>query len=162
MHTRDLRGLYINELQEARSFERQIASAFGELEERATDPDLRRVLTEEGPEARGHAEALAELLRGHGEEADAHHDAALEAMLDEAHAWSGAIEDPAVRDAALIASAQRVQHSEIAVFGSPAAWAGRLGLPDRERLEAILEAGKRADAKLTELALRRVNAQAED
>lgn len=160
MDIEDLRSLYLCELQEARSFELQIADALGDLAGRASDPDLKRTLQEDGPEAQGHADALGAMLEGHGVPVDAHEDQAMKALVAETRKWSEEISDPSVRDAAIIASAQRIQHYEIAVYGSLAAWAGQLGVKDQGRLKEILEQEKRADAKLSELATRSVNSRA--
>ena len=71
------------------------------------------------------------------------------------------IHDSNLRDAALIAAAQRVEHYEIAVYGTMATWAKRLG--HEEDLQALLlslEEEKRTDEKLTQLAKSVVNADA--
>jgi hypothetical protein len=71
------------------------------------------------------------------------------------------VTDRDCRDAGIIASAQRVEHYEIAVYGSLATWARQLGLPDDARvLHGILEEEKRADEKLSHLAEQGVNREA--
>jgi ferritin-like metal-binding protein YciE len=66
-----------------------------------------------------------------------------------------------LRDAGLIASAQKLEHYEIAAYGTAAALAGQLDLRDDQRLlHASLEEEKQADVLLTELAKREVNAAA--
>ena len=66
-----------------------------------------------------------------------------------------------LRDAGIIASAQRVEHYEIAVYGSLATWAKQLGLEeDLQALLAILEEEKRTDERLSRLAKRVVNPDA--
>lgn len=160
MEIKDLRSLYLAELQEARSFEDQIASTLETLIEQANDPDLRRTLEEDLPEARRHALALGAMIEGHGAPADEHSDQGMSALLAEARKWAGKIDDPTVRDAALIASAQRIQHYEIAVYGSLVAWARQLGLDDGDQLQKILDEERKADAKLTGLAVRSVNSSA--
>jgi ferritin-like metal-binding protein YciE len=68
------------------------------------------------------------------------------------------VKDPDLRDAGLIASAQRVEHYEIAVYGSLATWAKQLGREqDLQALLGILEEEKQADEKLSALAKRVVN-----
>lgn len=160
MNIKDLHSLYLAELQEARSFEDQIASTLETLIKHADDPDLRRTLEEDLPEARRHALALGAMIEGHGAPVDEHSDQAMSALLAESRKWVGEIDDPVVRDAALIASAQRIQHYEIAVYGSLVAWAKQLGLDDRDQLQKILEEEKKTDAKLTGLAIRSVNSSA--
>jgi hypothetical protein len=69
--------------------------------------------------------------------------------------------DANVKDAALIGAAQKVEHYEIALYGTLCSWADELGLSDvRDLLHQTLEEEKATDAKLTELAERRVNASA--
>jgi ferritin-like metal-binding protein YciE len=71
------------------------------------------------------------------------------------------VQDPDLRDAGLIASAQRIEHYEIAVYGTLATWAKQLGLDeDLQTLHAILQEEKRTDERLTELAERVVNLEA--
>jgi ferritin-like metal-binding protein YciE len=66
-----------------------------------------------------------------------------------------------LRDAGLIASVQRIQHYEIAGYGTACALAGQLDLRDDQRaLHASLDEEKAADARLTELAKRKLNAEA--
>ncbi|WP_372890306.1 ferritin-like domain-containing protein [Rhodosalinus sp.] len=160
MQITDLETLYLSELQEARSVEAQIADAFDALAAKAADPALKTLLDAEVRDAAQHRDRLGELVAAHGGAPRAHEDRTMRAMLDEADRWAGAIEDDAARDAALIASAQRVQHYEIALYGSLAAWARHLGMSDRAPLEAILQEEKDADARLTEIAEGGVNTEA--
>ena len=77
----------------------------------------------------------------------------MEAILAEAKRWAAMVEDRDLRDAGLIASAQRVEHYEIAVYGTLATWAKQLGLQEDLRiLLEILDEEKRTDDNLTELA----------
>ena len=161
MQIKDLRQLYLAELQEARSFEDQIASTLSELADKAGDEELKTFLQEDGPEAGGHRDRVAELLDNHGVASGEHEDQAMRAILSEALKWAERIDTPAVRDAALVASAQRIQHYEIAVYGSLASWAKEEGLDDDLGvLLSILNEEKMADGKLTELAKGSLNAEA--
>lgn len=84
----------------------------------------------------------------------------MQSLLQEAEKWAGMVKDPNLRDAGLIASAQRVEHYEIAVYGSLATWAKQLGW--EQDLQALLglEEEKQADEKLSALAKRVVNPDA--
>jgi ferritin-like metal-binding protein YciE len=85
----------------------------------------------------------------------------MQAMLQEAEKWANMVQDRDLRDAGLIASAQRVEHYEIAVYGSLATWAKQLGLEeDLQVLLAILEEEKRTDERLSMLAKRMINPDA--
>ena len=160
MKIASLKDLYIAELQEARSFEGQIANALGELADRASDGALREMLAGERPESLRHGERVTALLERHGVDPRAHEDQTMRAILAEAGKWAAEIDEPAVRDAALIASVQRIQHYEIAAYGALVAWAREQGLEDAETLAGILEEEKAADDKLSTLAGERVNAGA--
>jgi ferritin-like metal-binding protein YciE len=82
----------------------------------------------------------------------------MQAMIQEAEKWAGMVQEPALRDAGLIASAQRVEHYEIAIYGTLATWAKQLGLQqDLQTLHEILDQEKQADTKLTDLAKANVN-----
>jgi ferritin-like metal-binding protein YciE len=85
----------------------------------------------------------------------------MQAMLQEAERWASMIQDRDLRDAGIIASAQRVEHYEIAAYGSLATWAKQLGLgEDLQALLAILEEEKRTDERLSTLAKRMINPDA--
>jgi ferritin-like metal-binding protein YciE len=155
-----LKDLYIAELQEARSFEGQIANALRGLADRARHPDLKEMLAEDKPESLRHGEQVTAILDRHGVDPRAHTDQTMQTVLAEAQKWADEIDDPDVRDAAIIAAVQRVQHYEIAAYGALAAWAKRLGLEDLETLHEILEEEKAADGKLNTLAKEKVNAEA--
>jgi ferritin-like metal-binding protein YciE len=87
---------------------------------------------------------------------------AIDGILQEANDIGGEVEDEHVLDAALIASAQAVEHYEITRYGTLIAWARELGRPDCAMvLEETLEEEKAADLKLTSLAESEINAEAD-
>ncbi|MFP4328845.1 MAG: ferritin-like domain-containing protein, partial [Paracoccaceae bacterium] len=123
--------------------------------------DLRAFLADDVAEAANHRDALGRILADHGAPAQEHRDQAMARILSEARGWADQIDTPAVRDAALIASAQRIQHYEIAVYGTLAAWAKLLGLDkDLGVLLTMLGEERKADATLTEMAMSGVNQRA--
>jgi hypothetical protein len=77
-------------------------------------------------ETRSQRERLDEVLRRHGAEPHEHVDQSMQAIVREAEKWARMVQDPDLRDAGLIASAQRVEHYEIAVYGTLATWAKHL------------------------------------
>ena len=82
-------------------------------------------------------------------------------LVSEAEKWAEMIKDRDQRDAGIIASAQRVEHYEMAVYGTLSAWAKQLGFgEDEEDLRAILAQERAADDKLTRLAEREINPSA--
>jgi len=85
----------------------------------------------------------------------------MQAVVHEADKWANMVQDADLRDASLTASAQRIKHYEIAVYGTLATWAKQLGLDEDQRtLHAILDQEKRADEKLTTLAKQVINPEA--
>jgi ferritin-like metal-binding protein YciE len=156
-----LKHIYISELQEQRSAEEQLIQALPKMSEMAHDPDLAAALQEHLRETRTQLDRLDEMLSRHGAAPRAHKDRSMETILGEAGKWAMMIDEPEPRDAGLIASAQRIEHYEIAVYGTLATWAKQLGLRrDMDTLLVILEEEKSADWKLTALAKRQVNPEA--
>jgi ferritin-like metal-binding protein YciE len=161
MNVDDFRQMYTAELQEACSVEAQPVQALPKMMQAAHDRTLKQAIEMHLEETRDHQRRVQELLRRHGKEAGQHTDQAMQAIIGEAEKWAGEIRDPMARDAGLIASAQRVEHYEIAVYGTLATWAKQLGLNnDMQTLHGILEQEKQADQKLTNLAKSAVNPQA--
>lgn len=161
MDLTSLKELYTAELQETRSLEEQLLDALPRLESKATDPSLKEALSGHLNETRTQLRRIEEVLARHGAGARQHTDQSMTTLIAEADRWVGMIGDSSLRDAAIIASGQRIEHYEIAVYGTLAAWAKQLGLEeDLKTLLAVLEEEKEADTKLTELAKREVNPQA--
>lgn len=85
----------------------------------------------------------------------------MTALIVEAEKWAKAVDDHEARDAALISSAQRIEHYEIAVYGTLATWAKQLGLEeDLEVLLGILDQEKSANDKLSHIAKSEASPQA--
>lgn len=156
-----LRKIYISELQEQRSAEEQLLQALPKMSEMAHDAQLGNAIQEHLRETRSQLDRLDSILKAHDAQPREHQDSSMQTILGEAGKWAMMIDEPATRDAGLIASAQRVEHYEIAVYGTLATWAKQLGLDeDLKVLLSILEEEKAADAKLTDLAKRAVNPEA--
>ena len=85
----------------------------------------------------------------------------MERLIAEAEKTVSMIDEPLLRDAEMIASAQKVEHYEIAAYGTVAAYAGILGFTDDQNtLHAILDEEKNTDRTLTDLAEKLVNKDA--
>ena len=85
----------------------------------------------------------------------------MEALINETEKMLSLLEGDALRDAGLIASAQKLEHYEIAAYGTAAALAGQLELRDDQRmLHDSLEEERKVDAALTKLAKGEVNKEA--
>jgi ferritin-like metal-binding protein YciE len=161
MNINSLRDLYIAELQEIRSVEGQLVEALPRMADVAGHPELKQGIQTHLEETRAQQSHVEEILRRHNAEPREHVDQAMQAMLQETEKWANIVQDRDLRDAGLIASAQRVEHYEIAVYGSLATWAKQLGLDeDLQALLSILEEEKRTDERLSMLAKRMVNPDA--
>jgi ferritin-like metal-binding protein YciE len=161
MNIDDFRQMYVTELQELRSVEAQLVDALPKMADVANHSELKQAIQSHLEETRSQRDRLDEILRRHGAEPREHVDQSMQAIVREAEKWAKTVQDPDLRDAGLIASAQRVEHYEIAVYGTLATWAKQLGLDEDQRtLHAILEEEKRTDEKLTGLAQEIVNPDA--
>jgi ferritin-like metal-binding protein YciE len=161
MNVDDFRRMYVIELQELRSVEDQLIKALPKMAELVEHPELRRALELHRTETEAQRDRLDELLKAHNAGTRDHQDGSMQTILREAERWAKMVSDRDCRDAGIIASAQRVEHYEIAVYGTLATWARQLGLHDDARvLHTILEQEKAADEKLSRLAEQGVNREA--
>jgi ferritin-like metal-binding protein YciE len=161
MNIADFQALYVSELQELRSVEDQLVNALPGLGDLAASPALKQLLASHLEATRLERDRLDGVLQSQGVDERAHHDSSVRVLLDEATRWAGMIATPELRDAALIASVQRIEHYKIAVYGTLATWAKTLGhKEDLNVFLAFLEEEKGADAMMTELAKRLVNPEA--
>jgi len=161
MQINSFKEMYISELQEARSLEAQLTSSLSNMIEKTAHADLKQALQEHLSETQNHMERVGEILQRHGATEKDHKDQSMVRLVSEAEKWAEMIKDRGQRDAGIIASAQRIEHYEMAVYGTLAAWAKRLRfVEDEEDLRAILAQERAADEKLTRLAEREVNPSA--
>lgn len=158
MNPSNFHELYLSELAEMRSVEAQMAENLDVFADQATDTDLGKLIRSHKASTAKHRDRLSELLESHGVPPDAHADSSMRALISEAEKWADMVGDATLRDAGLIASLQRMEHYEIAVLGTLASWAERLGhQSDAQALAAILEDDKETDARLSEIAEQAVN-----
>ena len=161
MQINSFKEMYVSELQEARSLEAQLTSVLPEMIEKTDDADLKQALQDHLSETQNHLERVGEILQRHGATAEDHKEQSMVRLVSEAEKWAEMIKDRDQRDAGIIASAQRVEHYEMAVYGTLSAWAKQLGFgEDEEDLLAILAQERAADDKLTRLAEREINPSA--
>jgi ferritin-like metal-binding protein YciE len=161
MNVDDFRRMYVIELQELRSVEDQLVQALPKMVELVENPGLRRALELHLAETKSQRDRLDELLKKHDAGSREHQDGSMQTILREGERWAKMVNDRDCRDAGIIASAQRVEHYEMAVYGTLGTWARQLGLHDDARvLHAILQEERRADEKLSRLAEQGVNREA--
>lgn len=153
MNIEGFRDMFAAELQEARSVEEQLTRALPKMAEAAENEELGNTFRMHAEETRNHQRSVEALLKQLGAEPKEHEDQAMRAIIGEGEKMIGMVEAGPLRDAALIASAQRIEHYEIAVYGTLAAYADTLGLDDaKQQLADILEEEKATDERLSDLA----------
>jgi ferritin-like metal-binding protein YciE len=161
MEMKSLEDMYIAELQELASAERQFAECLPRVAKVASHRALKGVLLDHQKETKTQIERLESILELHGASPEMHIDQAMQALVYETEKTLPMLKGHAVRDAGLIASVQRLKHYEIATYGTVAALAGELQFGDDEKLlHESLEEEKRADISLTMLAKSQVNPDA--
>jgi ferritin-like metal-binding protein YciE len=161
MQITNFRDMYVCELQELRSVEVQLAEALEHMAGIASNPTLKNGFMRHREETLVHQQRLEELLQRHGVSADAHEDQSMQALVHETEKMMSMVQGSELRDAALIASAQKVEHYEIAAYGTAAALAGQLELRDDQKiLHQTLEEERRTDELLTKVAKQEVNPEA--
>jgi ferritin-like metal-binding protein YciE len=156
-----LRDLYRNQLRMLLSTEQQITEALPTMIEKATDVQLKQAFQSHLQETHVHVTRLQDILREELREAEPIKCKVLSALVSEAEDMIKDTTDLTVRDVALIAAAQRVEHYEIASYGAVRRWAQILGEAEQAALldQTIKEEGH-ADHLLTSIA-DRVNVEAD-
>jgi ferritin-like metal-binding protein YciE len=153
MKLESLHDLYLYELKDLYSAEDQIVKALPKMIEKAESTDLRGALEHHLEETRGHVSRLEQVFQMHGEDAEKQKCKGMQGVLDEGDEMAGKNATPAVRDAAIISACQRVEHYEIAAYGTVRTYAEQLG---HQRAAAVLkqtlDEELAADKKLTQIA----------
>ena len=165
LFTKDIKtmdDLYVHQLQDVYYAENQITKALPKMIDKTTSPELKAGFEQHLRETEGQIERLKRVFQMHGLSPKAVDCAAMDGIIKEANEVSGDVAEPHVLDAALLASAQAVEHYEIARYGTLIAWAKQLGRPDEAAILAeTLAEEKATDEKLSRLAASSVNSQAE-
>jgi ferritin-like metal-binding protein YciE len=160
MNINDFREMYIAELQEACNMEDMLVGALPKMAEQAKHERLRQAFQSHLEETKGHKQKVEGILQRHGASKE-HKDQSMQTLIGEAEKMSKMVGDGPLREAAMIASAQRIEHYEIALYGTLASYAEMLGLEDdKNALASILEEEKEADEKLSDLAFGVINPEA--
>lgn len=153
--------LFIHLVGELYQTERDLLPALAMMAGKATDPDLRAAFAQHRLETEGHIERLERVFRSIGHKRRPRGSGIVPMITAESARLLKRRIDPDVRDAWLIATAQRIEHHEIAGYGTARAYAATLGHLDAAHLlQQTLEDERIADEKLTRLAERFVNSRA--
>jgi len=156
-----LQDLFINQIQDLYDAENRLLDALPKMAEAAHSPQLRAAFQSHLEETRGHVTRLEQVFEAIGQAPERETCQAMKGLISEGEEAIKAKGDPAVKDAALIAAAQRVEHYEMAGYGTARTLATQLAY-DRPAtvLQETLEEEKAADRKLTNIAESSVNTQA--
>jgi ferritin-like metal-binding protein YciE len=158
----ELRELFVDELCDIHNAEQQLIKALPKMAEAANSEELRMALESHLEETKEHAIRLEQVFEGLGESIKKKKCKAMEGLLKEGEEIMDEFEDSSALDAALIAAGQKVEHYEIATYGTLATWAELLDETEAaESLTQTLEEEKAADEKLTGIAESVANQEAE-
>jgi ferritin-like metal-binding protein YciE len=154
MQENALKELYVEELRDIYSAEQQLTKALPKMAKASTSDDLRSGFEKHLEQTKGHVERLERIFQDLGEKPTGKKCKGMQGLIEEGDemAKEDELED-AARDAGLISAAQRVEHYEIAAYGTVKTYANLLGDENAvSLLEKTLQEEKETDQKLTELA----------
>jgi ferritin-like metal-binding protein YciE len=157
-----MQDLFLGQIMDLYDAEQRLVKALPKMADAATSPQLRQAFEQHLEETRGHVDRLERIFGRMGQKAKGETCDAMKGLISEGEDIVSDIDASPLRDAGLIAAANRVEHYEIAGYGSARTFATQLGLTDAASLlQQTLEEEKRADATLTRLAESSVNSQAQ-
>jgi ferritin-like metal-binding protein YciE len=143
--------------------EKKILKALPKMAKKASSEDLSAAFEAHLEETEGQIERLEQIFEMLGKNARGTTCPAIDGIIEEAEEVMKEAETDAVRDAAMLAAAQAVEHYEISRYGTLKSWAGKLGMTDAVKLiDETLQQEKATDVKLSELAESEINVEAED
>jgi ferritin-like metal-binding protein YciE len=153
MKPNSLHELYLEQLRDLYDGENQIIKALPKMIEKATSASLKEALNEHLEVTKEQAARIESIFEKIGDKAKGEKCKGIEGIIDEGDDLIGNVKDPDVRDAANIAAAQRVEHYEMAGYGTARTFAQLLGQQEAvQLLQQTLDEEKEADETLTGLA----------
>jgi ferritin-like metal-binding protein YciE len=156
-----LHDAFLDELRDTYDAEKQLTKALPKMAKAATSPDLRAAFETHLEETRGHIDRLEQVFKSLDEKVRGKHCDGIAGIIDEGKSMMGEDFDEAAMDASLIAAAQRVEHYEMAAYGTLVAWARVMGHTEAASLlQETLEEEEAADKKLSALAEGGINQEA--
>jgi len=149
----DLHELFLDELSDLYSAEKQLTKALPRMLKAAQSDELKTAIESHLQETEGHVDRLEDVFQSLGGKIKRKTCAAIEGLVKEASELLQEQKGKSSLDAAIIAAAQKVEHYEIASYGTVRAWAEQMGHDQAvELLKATLDEESAADEKLTEIA----------
>ncbi|QNI37946.1 YciE/YciF ferroxidase family protein [Edaphobacter albus] len=148
----DLRTLYIRNLKKALDMERKITNTLPKMIEKSTDQQLATAFHNHLRQTEGHVANIESLLRKATGKSDTEACKAMSSLVTESGNSIKDTSNATIRDITLIASAQQMEHHEMAIYGTLRTWASILGLAEDARiLDSILSEEKAADKLLSSI-----------
>lgn len=161
MKVKDMQTLYVQCLQDMYSAESQLVEALPKVASAVTSDKLKEAVKEHLSETKTQRDRLEKIFKELGEEPGEHECQAMKGLIKEADELIEEVETGDVLDAALIGAAQKVEHYEIAGYGTARTYAALLGYEEQvDLLESTLEEESNCDATLTDIAEETVNEDA--
>ena len=161
MPVKSVQDLFVEELRDIYHAEKQILKALPKMAKSATNQELKQAFELHLEQTRGQVERLEQVFDQLDVPKRGRRCEAMEGLLEEARSTMEDIEDQSVLDVGMIINAQKVEHYEIAGYGSLVALAKQLGHNDAAQLlEQTLNEEKETDQKLNQVALRVANPSA--
>ena len=152
MKIETMQDLFLSQIMDLYDAEQRLVKALPKMAEAALSPELRDAFESHLDETEQHVGRLEQIFERMGKKAKAETCDAMKGLISEGEDVISDTEEQPVRDAGLIAAGNRVEHYEIAAYGSARTFAEQLGLQDAVRLlQQTLEEEKKADQKLTQL-----------
>jgi ferritin-like metal-binding protein YciE len=153
MTVNSLQELYLEQIRDLYDAEQQIIKGLPEMIEAASSANLKHALTEHLQVTKTHATRLEQIFSALGEKPKREKCKGIQGVIEEGSDLIGEVKDSNLRDVAIIASAQRVEHYEMAGYGTARTFAKLLGQEQASQLlQKTLDEEKEADQKLTSLA----------
>ncbi len=157
----ELRELFEHGLKDIYWAEKALTKALPKMHKNATSPDLQNAIATHLEETRGHVTIVEAVFESIGKKAKAEKCDAMQGLIEEGDSILKETSPGPVRDAGIIAAAQKVEHYEIATYGTLATYAKTLGEKTAlDHLLKILAQEKNCDETLTELAKGGINIDA--
>jgi len=161
MKFNNLQDVFLEQLRDMYDAEQRLVKALPKMAKAASDAQLRAGFEQHLEQTKNHVSRLEQVFQQMGEKAKTETCPAMKGLVEEGEEMISAGGPDEVRDAALIAAAQKVEHYEIASYGTLCTWAQRLGKHAAfDLLHQTLEEEKATDEKLTQIAESKVNLQA--
>lgn len=157
-----LQDLYVEQLQDLYDAENQILKALPKMAKAASSSELQQGFELHLQQTEGHVARIEQIMQKLGEKPGGKSCKAMKGLIAEGEELMSERAEPSVMDAGLIAAAQRVEHYEMAGYGTVRTWAQQLG--DQEAaslLQQTLNEEEQTDQKLSQLAERSVNVRAD-